>query len=400
MNPMFLPSMEPTAKTGSLSMPSCEIPVVEGEFWTSGQRQASCIHEVSYRACFKPQLPKYFIERHSLPGDVVYDPFAGRGTMAVEAALLGRNVVSNDINPLGRIFCLPRLEAPPLAEIKKRLASIPALEDIGCEIDLSMFYHPETLKELLSLRAYLLERRGSGSEDAFDRWIAMVATNRLTGHSPGFFSVYTLPPNQATSQKRQLMINERLGQAPEYRDVKKLVLKKSESLLSGLDAAALENLRRAARKALLLSNPASSTPEIGDSSVALVVTSPPFLDIVQYAQDNWLRCWFNGIDAEAVAKRITMKRGVEDWRREMAAAFRELYRVVRPGGRVAFEVGEVRKGSVRLEEHVAEIGIEAGFACESILINSQSFTKTSNIWGVSNNARGTNSNRIALFVKP
>src|SRR5512138_3707763 len=32
------------------------------EFWTSRQRQAAAIHEVSYRACFKPQLPRFFID--------------------------------------------------------------------------------------------------------------------------------------------------------------------------------------------------------------------------------------------------------------------------------------------------------------------------------------------------
>ena len=46
----------------------------------SKQRAASSLHEVSYRACFKPQLPRFFIERLTEPGDVVYDPFMGRGT--------------------------------------------------------------------------------------------------------------------------------------------------------------------------------------------------------------------------------------------------------------------------------------------------------------------------------
>ena len=36
----------------------------EKEFWTNKQRQACSIHEVSYRACFKPQLPKYFIDKY------------------------------------------------------------------------------------------------------------------------------------------------------------------------------------------------------------------------------------------------------------------------------------------------------------------------------------------------
>ena len=69
------------------------------------------------------------------------------------------------------------------------------------------------------------------------------------------------------------------------------------------------------------------------------------------------------------------------------------------GGFVAFEVGEVRKGTIRLEEHVIPPGIAAGFMCMGVLINKQIFTKTSNIWGVNNMASGTNTNRIVIFYK-
>jgi hypothetical protein len=91
---------------------------------------------------------------------------------------------------------------------------------------------------------------------------------------------------------------------------------------------------------------------------------------------------------------------VEDWEAEMGAVFRELYRVTRRGGWVAFEVGEVRRGTVKLEEVVAPLGVAAGFECSAVLINAQRFTKTANIWGVKNNNLGTNSNRIVLFQKP
>jgi hypothetical protein len=83
----------------------------------------------------------------------------------------------------------------------------------------------------------------------------------------------------------------------------------------------------------------------------------------------------------------------------MSAVFRELHRITRRGGWVAFEVGEVRKGKIRLEEHVVPLGIAAGFSCEAVLINQQAFTKTARIWGVGNNALGTNSNRIVVFRK-
>lgn len=375
------------------------IPVYINEFWTARQRQASSIHEISYRACFKPQLPRFFIERMSGPGEVVYDPFGGRGTTAVEAGLLGRRVVSNDINPLSEILTRPRLEPPSLEDIASRLDDIEFEPDACTDLDLSMFYHRDTLSEIVSLREHLTQRKVSGAEDGLDQWIRMVATNRLTGHSPGFFSVYTLPPNQATSPKSQIKINKARDQKPEYRDVKGLILRKSKGLLRTLTDAERRDLRASARTAKFMAEDSRHTPAIPSGSVQLTVTSPPFLDIVQYSSDNWLRCWFNGIDEKAVAKRITMAHTITAWERVMGGTFSELYRVTRNGGWVAFEVGEIRKGGVRLEERVVPLGLDAGFNCEAIIINSQQFTKTSNIWGVGNNRCGTNTNRIAVFRK-
>ena len=78
----------------------------------------------------------------------------------------------------------------------------------------------------------------------------------------------------------------------------------------------------------------------------------------------------------------------------MAEVFRELRRVLKPGACVAFEVGEVKQGTVRLEEAVIPSAMEAGLEPVFVLINAQAFTKTANLWGVSNNTIGTNPNRV------
>src|SRR5205823_12191211 len=109
-------------------------------------------------------------------------------------------------------------------------------------------------------------------------------------------------------------------------------------------------LREAASDALLLTRTADQTPKIKSSSVDLVVTSPPFLDVVDYATDNWLRCWFNGIDESKID--IWTFRKPEDWSAAMQRVFRELRRVLKRGGYVAFEVGEVRRGKLKMEELV------------------------------------------------
>jgi hypothetical protein len=225
----------------------------------------------------------------------------------------------------------------------------------------------------------------------------MVATNRLTGHSKGYFSVYTLPPNQAVTPDRQIKINEKYKQEPTYRSTKEIIYKKSLSLLKDLTSAQKRNLQNS--KVQFLSNDARNMPEIKAESVALTITSPPFLDVVQYAKDNWLRCWFNGIDAKEIEKKITMAKTVEKWSEIMSDVFKELYRITKKNGFVVFEVGEVKNGKVNLEDFVVPLGRNAGFICDCVMINKQNFTKTANIWGVNNNDKGTNTNRIVVFKK-
>ena len=388
-----------TAEEDSVSVGKTSVPRFTDEFWTAKQRQGNAIHEVSYRACFKPQLPRFFIERLTGEGDVVYDPFSGRGTTPVEAALSGRRIISNDVNPLGRIMCEGRLYPPRLDELAARLDEIPVSARLRPGMDLSMFYDPKTLAEILSLRSYLRKRREAGEEDGLDKWIRVVATNRLSGHSSGFFSVYTLPPNQAATPDRQLRINRRLKQSPGYRDTKAIILRKTERLTRNLSPDLAGRLNQCAKTAVFLEKNAADTDEIPDNSVALTVTSPPFLDVVDYARDNWLRCWFNHVNVGAVCRQLTRSGSVAGWRSAMLPVFGQLFRVTRRGGWVAFEVGEVRNGSVRLDEHVAEIGTRSGLRCAGIMVNAQKFTKTANIWGVSNNRCGTNTNRIVLLTR-
>ena len=385
-----------TIVTSTEAATDCERVRIEtyvNEFWTSKQRAANALHEISYRACFKPQLPRFFIERLTTPGDAVYDPFAGRGTTLIESALLSRVPIGCDVNPLSAILTLPRLNPPTIDQVVDRLSCIELDDADEYPEELLVFYHPETLQQICALKKYLKEKTGSW----IDQWIRLVAMNRLTGHSSGFFSVYTLPPNQAVSVDSQKKINQKRNQAPPLRDVKNLILKKTRALLKHCDEQTRHTLTGVFPQTQFLTQPAHSVPEIASNSIALVITSPPFLDVVNYAQDNWLRCWFCWIDPAAVP--ITMARKVEQWQREMTKIFRELERVLKPGGHIAFEVGEVRHGKVKLEEAVIPCGIEAGLTPLLVLINDQKFTKTANVWGVDNLKKGTNTNRVVVFKK-
>ena len=364
------------------------LPTYVAELWTAKQRAGHSLHEVSYRACYKPQLPAYFIQKFCKKKSTVYDPFMGRGTTLIEGQLHGYPVIGNDVNPLSKILTAPRLNPPTLAEIETRLWEIQLPIDAEIDRELLVFFHEDTLQEIYGWRIYFQQKQ----LDKVDAWLQMVACSRLTGHSTGFFSVFTLPPNLAASIVAQQKINKKRNQTPEYRNTKELILRKSKQLLR-------HDLPEFFKRddAMLLTESADSTPQIDAESVDLVITSPPFLDTIDYMQDNWLRMWFCGIEIEP--GKIWQLKSLDDWVERMTNVFVELRRVLRPGGHVAFEVGEVRNGTVLLEDPVIRASLDAGLIPEQLTINAQEFTKTANCWGVSNNRKGTNSNRIVILKK-
>ena len=244
------------------------------EYWSSAQRQGHGLHEVSYRACFKPELPAFFVERLTKPGDVVYDPFMGRGTTLLEAALRGRVPFGNDANPLSSMLLRPRLSPPRQSEVEERLESIDL--SIGGEDaprELLAFYHEDTLREIAALRAWLLARERDAALDAVDDWIRMVTVNRLTGHSPGFLSVYTMPPNQAVSVESQLRINAKRRQEPPRRDLRAVVAKKSKALLGAVSDDDRARLAAVFGSAKLSVGPAADAHTVPSASVWRTVST-------------------------------------------------------------------------------------------------------------------------------
>ena len=160
----------------------------------------------------------------------------------------------------------------------------------------------------------------------------MVAINRLTGHSRGFFSVYTLPPNQAASIERQRKNNARRNQKPEYRDVAGLILRKTRSLLRDVQHQAPTGQNRG-----FFRQPVGTPFAYDGPPVSLAVTSPPFMNIVNYKADNWMRCWFAGIDPDAVG--ITQTGKLDAWKTLVRGALDNVAAISRRRGVFAFEVG-------------------------------------------------------------
>src|SRR5262245_32354496 len=78
----------------------------------------------SYLASFPASLAHAFIARYSRPGDVVLDPFSGRGTVPVQASAEGRIGVGNDLNPFAWTLTAAKLAPASPAEARTRITAL------------------------------------------------------------------------------------------------------------------------------------------------------------------------------------------------------------------------------------------------------------------------------------
>ena len=370
-----------------------------GELWTASQRQMHSLHySLSYRASFKPELPDFCIRRYSAPGDVVLDQFSGRGTTAFQAALLGRIPFASDANPLSGLVTQAKLFPAGLDEIVLRLHEIDLLRPVpltAYQEMLSPFYHPDTYRELVNLKLAIKK-----NPDRVNRFIELLAMSRLHGHSNGFFSVYSFP-QISIPPERQALINAKRRQVPEYRAITPRIIKKAaQCLRDGFKS----DFYGYADKSEVRTSDARNLEWLSSNSVDLIITSPPFLDKVDYLTDNWLEFWFSNINPRPLENQLMMTTKVDEWRSFMRDTLRESLRVLRPNCFAVYEVGEVETeiGTIHLDQVLAEEADRIRmddkiFRVEEVLINQQSFSKLSNCFQVENNRKGTNSNRLVVL---
>jgi DNA modification methylase len=367
-----------------------------GEFWTSKQRQSHTLHYcISYRAAFKPELPQYFINRYlKKKKRTILDPFGGRGTTTIQANLDGHFGIHNDINPLSIFLAKSRKVIPSFEKMEKIINGLNLNQKRSDELkdnDLSHFYHPKTLQEIKNLKE--IYKKDNSPELTY---IMLTALSRLHGHSDGFFSVYTFPQISipATSQKRN---NEKRNQIPEYKSIKERILKKMKTDLSDPLPPFYHEF---SKKNKYTQSFSYNMKEVPSDSVDLIVTSPPFLDKVDYINDNWLKAWFLDIDLNFLTG-VSIIQNPNDWKIFIQSTLKECHRVMKKNSFLVMEVGDVlyKKELLNLDELVIESAEKSSLYWEKTIINSQKFTKLSNCWNISNNEKGTNSNRCVVLSR-
>lgn len=254
----------------------------------------------SYHGMFPAKVAHYFIERFSKPKQLVLDPFSGRGTTALQARMGGRRVVCNDLNPLAYVLSRAKVDPPLWDDILAAVDDLEAGYKVGkkrvlpdVSADIRMLYHDNTLRQLCFVRERLLSKVITD----WSRDELMIA-GALAGIMHGAWR------RDDTSQYLSISMPNTFSMAPTY--VEKFI---RENGLKKIDQDVFECLRNKLARLYLddvsglqgkaFHEDASALLQgrsLREGSVDLVVTSPPYLRVVNYGTANWIRLWLLGID--------------------------------------------------------------------------------------------------------
>ncbi|MBW2984495.1 site-specific DNA-methyltransferase [Candidatus Woesearchaeota archaeon] len=363
-----------------------KVKVDRGQFWIQKQRQGHSLHYVvPYQACFAPQIPKFFIEAYSKKGDIVFDPFCGRGTTVFEANQLDRIGQGIDISPLALQIARAKLKKVTLKQVKDRLKKIDFSKKIldGYK-GFKHIYHPKTYSQLMNLQKQL-------KNSAVDNLIRAIILGRLHGHSKAFFSVWTFNVISLSKERIKAQSKKR-GTKPEFRNVVPRIILKAETILR-------DNVKEQKGSGVYERNISKGLKL--KKKVDLIVTSPPFLNVINYIDDNWLRFWFLGYDREKLRKVLVQTDNMDEYSAFIKKSMKEMYKLLKKGKYCIIEVGDVKhKGKkVYLDNLVVELADEVGFKVEKILINYMTAPKISKAFSRKTKYQGTKTNRCVVMRK-
>src|SRR3954454_20045430 len=102
---------------------------------------------------FPETFAEEWIDRLTQPGDIVLDPFCGRGTAPFQALLMGRQSIANDINPVAYCVTRAKSRAPSRGAVLRRITRLQGEAPSADEqlVELPVFfrhaYHRATLSQ-------------------------------------------------------------------------------------------------------------------------------------------------------------------------------------------------------------------------------------------------------------
>jgi DNA modification methylase len=362
-----------------------------------------------YAAKFIPQIPATLITMLSLPGELIWDPFGGSGTTALEASLLGRNVISTDANPLSMVIGQAKTSVLTFDEEAELVAwskSIEVLNRDAANIESALaqsmlswmpfipeipnierWFHSTAVNELAYLRWYiqekLTERQKAISEAAFSRTVLKVS--------------YQDGETRYTAKKKNVDVGTTFQTFVRELKVCLEKMRQLRQVSRNIDARfAVVDLRQQF----------DDNAPFSKNSVSLIVTSPPYPNAYDYHLYHRFRLFWLGYDPRMLAKvevgshlrHQKEATGFDQYVEEMTLCLRNFWWALQPGCYAVLVVGDGIFKSVTYStaEELGKVAVNLGFELVGIIEREIHRTKRT----FTSAARRANQEQLLIIRKP
>lgn len=387
----------------------CESWKVKNKLW------GDCLHRTcSYNAMFPIRIADFFIQKYSKENDVVLDPFSGRGTTLLQARILNRKSFASDLNPLSFVLSKTKEKNININELMSRIDELEKewnkiyykkkyLYKINDVETMRIYYSDHNLCQLSFLREKIGIKWKNNSY--VDNFILSIILGLMHGPSKkdktsSFFSIsmsnnVSMSPNYV----KNYAINNSLIK-PEnnlFELISNKITKIYNKRTNELKNAKLDAEFR-------LSNALSISETWKDITPTLIFTSPPYLNIINYTRQNWLKMWFLGYETDFDNRKI----GLDDFHNEnsyinnfLIKFMLECKLIMDFNSKLIMVIGDVKKGNktFSISNHIDYIEQKTGLYLIEMYIDdvNQKF-KTTNSHGVKA-GKATQTEKIYVFGK-
>ncbi|KQT42505.1 MULTISPECIES: DNA methyltransferase [unclassified Methylophilus] len=299
-----------------------------------------------YPAKFIPQIPGTFISLLSSRGELVYDPFGGSGTTALEAIRLGRRAISTDANPMAALIGkvkTARVNSESIAELHLLHGALRALldslpKDEQHLISLYKEFAPEikNREKWFADSAYgelaHIRYRISVLSNPIARDVALLSLSRTV-----LSSSFQDSETRYKSVPRAVPVGETTKRfIREYESVLKSVARNAAATRYGVSHFLTQDVRKLNSK------------DIPDSSVDFIVTSPPYGNATDYHLYHRFRLLWLGFDPIELGrieigshlKHQREASGFDSYFSDMLKALQSMSRVLKQGRYAVLVIGD------------------------------------------------------------
>ena len=300
-----------------------------------------------YYAMFPAPFVTRAVTTFTAPGDVVLDPFSGRGNAPFVAAALGRPAVAVDIQPVAWLFTAAKLL--PARQPKRVLARVRAIGRAVRPVDRRSRSRFETMAWAPDVRGFLkaARRELDWRHSRVDRTLmAFVALHMQDSYSKGLSNRFSPTVAHSASYAVRWWTARGLLTPP------------------ATDPVAFLTDRIERRYAFGLPAMAPSKPFLGDARVKLaqlrpcraklLITSPPYHDVTDYWNDHWIRLWILGEPLRKNWRRTQKHTNLREYRSLMTTVFLRAKRHLRDDGVVLVRCGAKERTAEACEQAIRD----------------------------------------------